>query len=59
MVKNIAILAVKAVLVKVYIIPEATPLSSDFTEFIIAAALGDANIPIPIPIKSTGKANSK
>ena len=52
MVKNIAILAVNAVFIMVYIIPDATPLSSDGTEFIIEALLGDPNIPLPIPIKN-------
>lgn len=50
MVKNIAILAVNAVFIMVYIIPEAIPLSSGATEFIMDELLGDANIPEPIPI---------
>ena len=58
MVKNIAILAVPAVFLSVDIIPEATPLSSEGTEFIIEAVLGVLNIPLPIPIKNSAKANS-
>ena len=58
MVKNMAIAAVPPVLIIVYIIPPATPLSCGETEFIIDALLGAPNIPVPIPIINNIKPNS-
>ena len=58
MVKNMAILAVKEVFIMVNIIPDATPLSCGGTEFIILELFGDPNIPPPIPIINSTKANS-
>ncbi len=42
---------------KVALIPEATPLSCGFTEFITAVMFGAANIPIPDPIINSIRAN--
>ena len=57
MVKNMAILAICAVFLSVAIIPDATPRSSEGTEFIIEAVLGVPNIPLPTPIKNSAIAN--
>ncbi len=42
----------------IVLIPAATPLLNGGTEFIMVALLGEANIPIPAPIKINGNANS-
>src|SRR5271157_861383 len=43
-------------LTNVTLIPDAIPLSSGGTEFIIEALFGEANRPIPLPTKISGMA---
>lgn len=50
-------LTVFPTLVRVVLIPEAMPLRWLGTEFIMEARLGDAKIPIPDPISTSGRSN--
>ena len=59
MVKKIARLAVVAVFCIVALMPDAAPLVSGGTEFIMEAVFGAANIPPPSPITSSIIANSR
>ncbi len=56
--KATARLRVEPRLTRVVLIPEAMPLSSGGTEFIIEALFGAAKMPIPLPTNIRGTASS-
>lgn len=56
--KAIPKLNVLPINIRVVLVPAATPLLNDFTEFIIEALLGEANTPIPAPISKSGDRRS-
>lgn len=59
MIKISAMLKALPVMTRVVLIPAAIPRLFGETEFIIAARLGELNIPIPLPIKDKGRTNSE
>jgi len=56
-VKNMAMLDVMAVFWSVDRMPEATPRSSGGTLFMIDAMFGELNMPLPMPMSSSARAN--
>jgi len=57
-VNRILIPTVDPVFCRVLLIPDATPLSSGGTEFMIDAVFGEANIPKPRPRPKIAKAKA-